>query len=43
VSNLVEDLEIPDHTKGLILKSPGGTRYCLKVADDGTLSAEVVP
>jgi hypothetical protein len=22
---------------------PGGTRYCTKVADDGTLSTEIVP
>lgn len=32
------DLEITDTTKGVILKSPSGTRYRLQVADDGTLS-----
>ena len=37
------DIEITDTAKGVILKSPGGTRYRIKVADDGTLSTEVVP
>jgi hypothetical protein len=37
------EVEITDTAKGVILKSPGGTRYRLKVADDGTLSTEVVP
>jgi hypothetical protein len=39
----IGDIEVTDTTKGLILKSPGGTRYRIKVADDGTLSTEVVP
>ena len=37
------DIEITDTAKGLILKSPGGTRYRIKIADDGTLSTEIVP
>jgi hypothetical protein len=37
------DIEITDTTKGVILHSPGGSRYRLKVADDGALSTEVVP
>ena len=37
------DLEVTDTTKGVILKSPGGTRYRIKVADDGTLSTETIP
>ena len=35
------DIEITDTAKGYILKSPGGSRYRIKVADDGTLSTEV--
>ena len=35
------DIEITDTAKGVILKSLGGTRYRIKVADDGTLSTEV--
>lgn len=31
------DVEITDTTKGLILKSPNGTRYRLKVSDGGQL------
>ena len=37
------DIEITDTAKGLILRSSGGTRCRLKVADDGTLSTELVP
>jgi hypothetical protein len=37
-----EDIEITDTTKGLILKSPDGTRYRLAVADGGALSAVAV-
>lgn len=31
------DIEITDNTKGIILKSPNGTRYRVTVADNGTL------
>jgi hypothetical protein len=34
---------LTDTTKGVNLKSPGGTRYRIKVADDGTLSTESTP
>lgn len=34
-----QDLEVNDNTKGVILASPNGTRYRIKVANDGTLSA----
>lgn len=34
------DLEVTDPTKGVILRSPNGTRYRLTVADDGTLGTE---
>jgi hypothetical protein len=37
------DIEVTDAAKGVILKSPGGTRYRIKVADDGSLSTEAVP
>ena len=37
------DIEITDTAKGVILKSPEGTRYRIKVANDGTLSTDVVP
>jgi hypothetical protein len=37
------DIEITDIATGVILKSPGGTRYRIKVADDGTLSTEAAP
>jgi hypothetical protein len=37
------DVEITDTTKGVILKSPSGTRFRIKVADDGSLSTEAVP
>lgn len=33
------DIEITDATKGLILKSPDGTRYRITVANGGTISA----
>ena len=33
-----DDLEITDSAKGLILKSPDGTRYRVTVANGGTLS-----
>jgi len=36
------DIEVSDNTKGLIIKSPNGTRYRVKVGDDGTLSTELV-
>ena len=36
------DIEVTDTAKGVILKSPGGTRYRIKVADDGTLSTEAL-
>jgi hypothetical protein len=39
---LPADLEIFDTTHGVILRSPGGTRYRIKVADDGTLSTEAL-
>jgi hypothetical protein len=32
------DLEVTDSAKGLILKSPGGTRWRLTVGDDGALT-----
>jgi hypothetical protein len=32
------DVEVTDSTKGIILKSPDGTRYRIKVANGGTLS-----
>jgi hypothetical protein len=37
------DIEITDTSKGVILKAPGGTRYRVKVADDGTLSTAAAP
>ncbi len=36
------DIKIDDDSKGLILKSPNGTHYRLKVDDDGNLSTEEV-
>lgn len=36
------DIEITDATKGLILKSPNGTRYRLTVNNAGTLTTTVV-
>lgn len=36
------DIEITDATRGVILRSPNGTRYRLKVADGGALSAIAV-
>ncbi len=35
----VQDVEITDSTKGIILKSPDGTRYIIKVSNGGTLTA----
>lgn len=32
------DIEITDASKGIVLKSPNGTRFRLTVADDGTLT-----
>ena len=32
-----EDFEITDATKGVILKSPNGTRYRITIADDGAI------
>lgn len=32
------DFEVTTATNGLILKSPGGTRFRLQVADDGSLT-----
>ena len=37
------DIEVTDSAKGVILKSPGGTRYRITVADDGSLSTISVP
>lgn len=36
------DVEITDSTNGLILKSPGGSRYRVTVEDDGSLVTELV-
>lgn len=36
------DIEITDSTKGIILNSPGGARYRIKVDDAGNLSTEIV-
>ncbi len=36
------DIEVTDNTKGVILKSPNGSRFRLEVADDGTLSTEAL-
>lgn len=36
-----KDIEVKDRTQGLILKSPNGTRYRIKVDDAGALSTEV--
>lgn len=36
------DLEITDTTKGVILKSPNGTRFRLTVGDDGALTTTAV-
>ena len=41
--NISQEFDATDTTKGLIFKSPGGTRYRIKVADGGSLSTEVVP
>jgi len=35
------DIEVTDTAKGIILKSPDGTRYRIKVSNAGTLSTEV--
>jgi hypothetical protein len=32
------DIEVTDSTKGIILKSPSGTRYRFTVSDLGTLT-----
>jgi hypothetical protein len=37
------DVEITDNTKGVILKSPDGTRYRITVANGGTLTVAVAP
>ena len=37
-----DDIEITDITKGIILKSPDGTRYRVTVADGGTLSVNAI-
>ena len=36
------DIEVSDKTKGIILKSPDGSRFRLEVANDGTLSTEAL-
>ena len=36
-----DDLEVTSIDKGVILKSPNGTRYRIKVNDDGTLTTEL--
>lgn len=36
------DIEVTDNTKGVILKSPNGSRFRLEVANDGTLSTEAL-
>ncbi len=43
-ANLVgaDDIEVTDTAKGVILKSADGTRYRLKVGNDGALSTEAV-
>lgn len=38
-----DDIEITDSTKGIILRSPDGTRYRVTVANGGTLTTTVVP
>lgn len=35
----IGDMEVTDATKGIVLKSPNGTRYRITVADNGTLTA----
>lgn len=37
-----EDIEITDTTKGIILKSPDGTRYRITVANGGTLNVNAI-
>ena len=37
-----DDIEITDITKGIILKSPDGTRYRVTVANGGTLSVNTI-
>lgn len=37
-----DDIEITDTTKGIILKSPDGTRYRITVANGGTLNVNAV-
>ena len=39
---VLDDSEHTSQGKGPVVKSPDGTRWRLKVADDGTVSAEVV-
>lgn len=34
----LQDIEITDATKGVILKAPNGTRYRVKVDNSGTLT-----
>ena len=38
----ITDIEITDYTKGVILKSPNGTRYKITIADDGALISTAV-
>ena len=40
--NVNGDIEVTDNTKGVILKSPDGSRFRLEVANDGTLSTEAL-
>jgi len=40
--NVNGDIEVTDNTKGVILKSPNGSRFRLEVANDGTLSTEAL-
>ena len=37
-----EDIEFTDTTKGVILKSPNGTRYRLTIDDNGNLEVEAL-
>ena len=36
------DIELTDSTKGIILKSPNGTRFRVRVLDDGSLTTEEI-
>ena len=38
VNPTADDLEVTDFTKGVILKSPDGTRWRLTIDNDGTVT-----